>query len=78
MGKTPKLRTEPPIGGTAIVTAQAIDTLSQAERVPGLLHTIETATEVVLKERQEAGLPIPTPVELVEALDYLKRMRDRE
>jgi hypothetical protein len=77
---TKKLRTEPtaPISGEAIATAQAVDTLIGAFDDDGHPYTVDSATAHVLKAREDAKLPLPTPTpqELVEALDYLKRQRE--
>jgi hypothetical protein len=73
---TKKLRTEPPIGGAAIATAQAVDTLIGAFDDDGHPYTVDSATAHVLKAREDAKLPLPTPQEFVEALDYLKRQRE--
>jgi hypothetical protein len=77
---TKKLRTEPtaPISGEAIATAQAVDTLVGTFDDDGHPHTVDSATAHVLKAREDAKLPLPTPQALVEALDYLKRQRERE
>jgi pyrimidine deaminase RibD-like protein len=79
MGKKGKQLTQPdPISGTAIVTAQAVDTLVGALRDDGQPHTDESAAAFVLKAREDAKLELPTPGELAQALAYLRRQREVE
>jgi hypothetical protein len=79
MGKKGKLTQPDPISGTAIVTAQAVDSLVGAIRDgDGQPHTDESAAAFVLKAREDAKLELPTPGELAQALAYLRRQREVE
>lgn len=65
-------------GDVALVTAQAVDLLAQGLADDGTPHTVLSATQLVLAQREAAKLPLPSPQELDEALAYVQAQREQE